>query len=75
MLSYVCVCVYNLVQLKSKLHHTGTHLCYRQALLFRHILLTGLSFPQENVLGTFLQRYDFTFLSFVRLKLGNWKWL
>jgi hypothetical protein len=75
MVSYVCV--YSLVQFKSALIHTGTHLCYRQAVFFRHLRLTALSSPQGNIRGTFLQCYNlklFCFLSCVSLKLGNWKW-
>jgi hypothetical protein len=57
MFSYICVCVYNLVQLLSKSQHTGTRICCRPAVFFRHIRLTAPTIPQLNVRSTFLQSY------------------
>jgi hypothetical protein len=52
------VCIYKAVQLKSKLHYTGTwsaaawpprRLCYRPAALFCHLRLTALLFSQGKI--------------------------
>jgi hypothetical protein len=64
------------VQLKAKLQHTGTwlaaalppcRLCYRSTVLFCHLRLTALAFPQRKILRAFKTFYCSFFFTF-------WKW-
>jgi hypothetical protein len=63
-------CIYNGVQLKSKLQHTGTwsaaawpphRLCYRLAVFFGHLRLTALLFLQSKIRRRFHNCYYFSF--------------
>jgi hypothetical protein len=61
---YSYTCIHKWAQLKSKIQHTGTwsagawpprRLCYRSAVLFRHLRLTALTFPPPKKSGARLR--------------------